>query len=181
MGNGPSAPSDDDGDSHDNNSASGNRKPSREEAADPYDPFDGADTLGYRVLGVQPDSPASRAGLVSFLDFLVGADGQMLLGSGENLDDGQEYDDVDLPALLERNRDKPVEFRTFYSFACLLSFLLFSWFALAGSCAQHPLPFVALWLHSFDLEQWCTTSSRRNRGWSSWSRPTAGAGRDCWG
>ena len=28
------------------------------------DPFDGADTLGYRVLGVQPNSPASKAGLV---------------------------------------------------------------------------------------------------------------------
>ena len=26
---------------------------------DPYDPFEGADTLGYRVLGVQPNSPKS--------------------------------------------------------------------------------------------------------------------------
>lgn len=41
---------------------------------DPLDPFDGIDTLGYRVLGVQPDSPASEAGLVSFLDFLVVCD-----------------------------------------------------------------------------------------------------------
>jgi hypothetical protein len=80
---------------------------------DPYDPFDGADTLGYRVLGVQPNSPASRAGLVSFLDFLVGANQQMLLGSGQDLEDGEEYDDVDLPALLEENKDKPIEFRTF--------------------------------------------------------------------
>jgi hypothetical protein len=77
---------------------------------DPLDPFDGIDTLGYRVLGVQPNSPAAAAGLVSFLDFLVGAENQMLLGSGEELEPGQEYDDVDLPALLEENKGKPTEF-----------------------------------------------------------------------
>lgn len=43
---------------------------------DGEDPFDGIDTLGYRVLGVQPESPAAKAGLVSFLDFLVGANGK---------------------------------------------------------------------------------------------------------
>ena len=74
------------------------------------DPFDGADTLGYRVLGVQPDSPASKAGLVSFLDFLVGANGEMLLASGENVEQGEEYPDVDLPKLLEANKGKPIEF-----------------------------------------------------------------------
>lgn len=74
------------------------------------DPFDGADTLGYRVLGVQPDSPASKAGLVSFLDFLVGANGEMLLASGENVEHGEEYPDVDLPKLLQENKGKPVEF-----------------------------------------------------------------------
>jgi hypothetical protein len=79
---------------------------------DPYDPFEGADTLGYRVLGVQPNSPASEAGLVSFLDFLLGANRRMLLGSGEGLDDGEEYDDVDLPGLLEENKGKPIEFCT---------------------------------------------------------------------
>ena len=47
---------------------------------DPEDKFDGIDTLGYRVLGVQPNSPASSAGLVSFFDFLVGCNGRMLLG-----------------------------------------------------------------------------------------------------
>jgi hypothetical protein len=78
---------------------------------DPQDPFDGVETLGYRVLGVQPNSPASRAGLVSFLDFLVGAENKMLLGSGEGLDEGEEYDDTDLPALLEKSKNKPVEFR----------------------------------------------------------------------
>ena len=77
------------------------------------DPFDGADTLGYRVLGVQPDSPASKAGLVSFLDFLVGANGEMLLASGENVEHGEEYPDIDLPELLQKNKGKKVEFRKF--------------------------------------------------------------------
>jgi len=80
---------------------------------DEYDPFDGIDTLGYRVLGVQPNSPASKAGLVSFLDFLVGANRRMLLGSGEGLEEGDEYDDVDLPSLLEQNKGQPVEFRKY--------------------------------------------------------------------
>jgi len=79
------------------------------------DPFDGSDTLGYRVLGVQPDSPAAAAGLVSFLDFLVGCNGQMLLGSGEHLEPGEEYDDVDLPAVLEAHKGKELEFCAYYS------------------------------------------------------------------
>lgn len=61
---------------------------------DEFAEFDGIETLGYRVLGVQPDSPASKAGLVSFFDFLLGADEKMLLGSGEGLEEGDEYDDV---------------------------------------------------------------------------------------
>lgn len=65
--------------------------------------FDGIETLGYRVLGVQPGSPASQAGLVSFFDFIVGANQEMLLGSGEELDEGDEYDDVDFPKLLQDN------------------------------------------------------------------------------
>jgi hypothetical protein len=76
---------------------------------DEYDKFDGIETLGYRVLGVQPNSPASAAGLVSFFDFLVGANGKMLLGSGEGLVEGDEYDDVDLPALLKENIGKQIE------------------------------------------------------------------------
>jgi hypothetical protein len=80
---------------------------------DALDPFDGIDTIGYRVLGVQPNSPASKAGLVSFLDFLVGAQGQMLLGSGEGLQPGEEYNDVDLPALLNEYKEKPMEFCKF--------------------------------------------------------------------
>ena len=76
---------------------------------DEYDKFDGIETLGYRVLGVQPNSPASTAGLVSFFDFLVGANGKMLLGSGESLEEGDEYDDVDLPALLKENIGKEIE------------------------------------------------------------------------
>ena len=85
----------------------GNSAPTAE--ADEFAEFDGIETLGYRVLGVQPDSPASQSGLVSFLDFLVGANGKMLLGSGEDLEEGEEYDDIDFPALLQENKGKPVE------------------------------------------------------------------------
>jgi len=76
---------------------------------DDFAEFDGIETLGYRVLGVQPNSPASKSGLVSFLDFLVGANGKMLLGSGEDLEEGEEYDDVDFPNLLLENKGKPIE------------------------------------------------------------------------
>lgn len=85
------------------------------EASQPHDPqdefaeFDGIETLGYRVLGVQPNSPASAAGLVSFLDFLVGCNGTMLMGSGEGLEDGDEYDDVDFPKVLRENEGKELE------------------------------------------------------------------------
>jgi len=74
-----------------------------------YAKFDGIETLGYRVLGVQPNSPASTAGLVSFLDFLVGVNGEMLMGSGEGLQEGDEYDDIDFPALLKENNGKELE------------------------------------------------------------------------
>eukprot|EP00571_Detonula_confervacea_P017486 CAMPEP_0172303486 /NCGR_PEP_ID=MMETSP1058-20130122/5014_1 /TAXON_ID=83371 /ORGANISM="Detonula confervacea, Strain CCMP 353" /LENGTH=51 /DNA_ID=CAMNT_0013014313 /DNA_START=136 /DNA_END=288 /DNA_ORIENTATION=- len=50
----------------------GNGASSPDDYADEFAKFDGIETLGYRVLGVQPNSPASAAGLVSFLDFLVG-------------------------------------------------------------------------------------------------------------
>jgi len=73
------------------------------------DKFDGIETLGYRVLGVQPNSPASQAGLVSFFDFLVGANGQMLLGSGEELEEGDEYDDIDFPAMLMEHKGRELE------------------------------------------------------------------------
>jgi hypothetical protein len=88
------------------------RLPHDDEDAD--DPFDGVETLGYRVLGVQPNSPASKAGLVSFLDFLIGCNDQMLLGSGEHLQPGMEYDDIDLPALLMENKDKELEFCKYF-------------------------------------------------------------------
>lgn len=80
-----------------------------EDYTDEFAKFDGIETLGYRVLGVQPNSPASAAGLVSFLDFLVGCNGRMLLGSGEGLQEGEEYDDVDFPALLKENAGKELE------------------------------------------------------------------------
>jgi hypothetical protein len=34
-----------------------------------------AEKVGYRVLGVQANSPAARGGLVSFFDFIVAANG----------------------------------------------------------------------------------------------------------
>ena len=66
------------------------------------------------MLGVQPSSPASEAGLVSFFDFVLGANGVMLLGSGEGLEEGDEYDDVDFPALLQENKGKVVELCKLY-------------------------------------------------------------------
>jgi len=37
--------------------------------------FEDTDKVGYRVLGVQPGSPAAQGGLVSFFDFIVAANG----------------------------------------------------------------------------------------------------------
>jgi hypothetical protein len=83
---------------------------------DEFAEFDGVETLGYRVLGVQPNSPAATAGLVSFFDFLVGANGEMLLGNGEGLDEGEEYDDVDFPAMLQEHKGQIVELCEYYEF-----------------------------------------------------------------
>ena len=90
----------------------GNAAPTGDLEGDEFAEFDGIETLGYRVLGVQPNSPASKAGLVSFFDFILGANGEMLLGSGEGLEEGEEYDDVDFPALLRDNKGKVVELCT---------------------------------------------------------------------
>ena len=51
---------------------------------------------------------ASKAGLVSFFEFIVGANHKMLLGSGVGLEEGEEYDDIDFPMLLRDNLHKPV-------------------------------------------------------------------------
>lgn len=88
----------------------GNRTSSPEKDIDKFAKFDGLETLGYRVLGIQPNSPASVGGLVSFLDFLVGCNGELLLASGEGLEEGDEYDDVDFPALLKDNEGNELEF-----------------------------------------------------------------------
>jgi len=87
----------------------GNSATSAVNGDDDFAEFDGIETLGYRVLGVQPNSPSSKAGLVSFFDFIVGADGEMLLGSGEDLKEGDEYADIDFPMLLRANKGKPVQ------------------------------------------------------------------------
>ncbi len=34
-----------------------------------------SDKVGYRILGVQPNSPGSSGGFVSFFDFIVAANG----------------------------------------------------------------------------------------------------------
>ncbi|CAJ1951650.1 unnamed protein product [Cylindrotheca closterium] len=86
----------------------GNTATSEANDEDDFAEFDGIETLGYRVLGVQPESPAAKAGLVSFFDFIVGANGEMLLGSGQELEEGEEYDDIDFPMLLKENKGKPV-------------------------------------------------------------------------
>lgn len=98
------------------------------------DPFEGIETLGYRVLGVQPDSPAAQAGLVSFLDFLVGVNGQMLLGSGEHLEPGEEYDDVDLPAVLQASKGQELEFCEYSNIIIIL--LLAHCFLVCIACSN---------------------------------------------
>ncbi len=94
-----------------NEASSSSQHQDHDDYPDEFAKFDGIETLGYRVLGVQPNSPASVAGLVSFLDFLVGCNGQMLLGSGEGLQEGEEYDDIDFPELLKENTGKELELR----------------------------------------------------------------------
>jgi hypothetical protein len=91
------------------NEASSYQEGGEDDYPDEYAKFDGIETLGYRVLGVQPNSPASAAGLVSFLDFLVGVNGEMLMGSGEGLQEGDAYEDIDFPALLKENNGKELE------------------------------------------------------------------------
>jgi hypothetical protein len=43
--------------------------------AGPEELQDGTEAVGYRVLGVQAGSPAASAGLVSFFDFIIAANG----------------------------------------------------------------------------------------------------------
>ncbi len=44
-------------------------------------------TLGYRVLGIQPNSPATEANLVSAFDFIVAADGVHLKAPDDTIFD----------------------------------------------------------------------------------------------
>jgi hypothetical protein len=47
----------------------------------------------------------------------------MLLGSGESLQEGEEYDDVDFPALLRENKGKTVELCKYEHLFLLASFV----------------------------------------------------------
>lgn len=49
------------------------------------DEFPEAAYCGFRVLGIQEQSPASRAGFVSFFDFILEANGIRLVRMGEVL------------------------------------------------------------------------------------------------
>lgn len=55
------------------------------------------DAVGYRVLGVEPKSPASTAGLVSFFDFVIAANGQPL-----------KVHDNTFVTMIEQSEDKPL-------------------------------------------------------------------------
>jgi len=65
---------------------------------------------------VQPNSPAAKAGLVSFFDFLVGVNGQLLFDNGEHADDddgtnGDFFEDLDFVAVLKDHVDREIELR----------------------------------------------------------------------
>lgn len=61
-------------------------------------------------MGVQPNSPASKAGLVSFFDFLVGVNGQLLFDNGTNASGDSDYfEDLDFVAIIKDNVDTELE------------------------------------------------------------------------
>lgn len=55
------------------------------------------DSVGYRILGVQPNSPASAGGMVSFFDFIIAANGESLRDVDGTLID-----------LIKKSEDKPL-------------------------------------------------------------------------
>jgi hypothetical protein len=73
----------------------------------------------------------------------------MLLGSGAELQPGEEYDDVDLPALLEENKGVEVEF-------CTL-----------GWCIQNKKTEAHYLYLLFLAEQWSGTLRVKARDWSN--------------
>jgi hypothetical protein len=57
--------------------------------------------LGYRVLGVQPASPASKVGLVSFFDFIIAANGIRLCVSDNSFVNMiREFEERELPLMV---------------------------------------------------------------------------------
>jgi len=65
-----------------------------------------AESVGYRVLGVQPNSPAAKGGLVSFFDFIVAANGVPL-----------KCLDGTFIELIQASEDKPLPL-TVYNWKC---------------------------------------------------------------
>lgn len=64
---------------------------------------------------MQPNSPASKAGLVSFFDFLVGVNGQLLFDNGSNaIKDNEYFEDLDFVSIVKDNVDQEIELCKFH-------------------------------------------------------------------
>jgi C-terminal processing protease CtpA/Prc len=60
------------------------------------------ETVGFRILGVQPNSPAEKVGLVSFFDFIVAVDGTPL----RNLE-------VSFIEIIKQSEDQPLPLKVY--------------------------------------------------------------------
>ena len=63
---------------------------------------DSSNKVGFRVLGVQDESPASKIGLNSFFDFIIGANGVLFNDQDSNsfINTIKEFEDKDLPLIV---------------------------------------------------------------------------------
>ena len=64
--------------------------------------MEGGEQYGYRVLGIQEDSPSCTAGFVSFFDFILAANGIRL-----------DTHDSTFLELIANNEDKPLQLSVF--------------------------------------------------------------------